>query len=415
MKWRWLGWVGVLLVTLAWAQPVWALTEPQRLVVEVWHIVNRAYVDRTFNGHNWQQVRQTALASPLETMEQAEAVIQEMLRQLDDPFTRILPRSQYHTLQTTTAGELSGVGLQIVLDTERQVPMVVAPIKGSPAAQAGIQSQDRIVAIDGVSTVGMDMDTAASRMRGPAGTAVVLTLERGGRQWQVTLERQRVRLPSVTWELRPGGIGYIQLSQFSANSAAEMAQAIRSLEAQGVRGYVLDLRDNPGGLFQAGLEIAQEWINEGTLVYTVNRDGFATDFTAAGKALTDKPLVVLINRGTASASEILAGALQDHHRAVLVGETTFGKGLIQSVFPLSNGDGLAVSVARYETPAHHNIHRRGIVPDQQVAAAPLVAVPPGHPASPSGDNKDTVQADPQYEAAVAWLAKSLALTGDAKG
>ncbi|MCS7029923.1 MAG: S41 family peptidase [Gloeomargarita sp. SKYG116] len=370
--------------------PALALTDAQRLVVEVWHIVNRAYVDPTFNGHNWQQVRQMALRQPLETMAQATQVIQDMLRQLDDPFTRLLPRQQYRTLQTTTAGELTGVGLQIVLDTERQVPMVVAPIPGSPAAQAGIQSHDRIVAIDGESTVGMDMESAASRMRGAPGTLVTLTLERGERQWTVTLERQRVTLPSVVWELRPGGIGYIQLSQFSAGSAAEMAQAIQALEAQGVRGYVLDLRNNPGGLFQAGLEIAQEWLDQGTVVYTVSRDGTETDFTATGKALTDKPLVVLINHGTASASEIVAGALQDHHRAHLIGETTFGKGLIQSVFPLSNGDGLAVSVARYETPAHHNIHRRGIVPDQVVPAA------------------DSAENDPQYQAAVAWLDRYLA-------
>ena len=409
MKWRWGWWVVVAVMTLAWAQPVWALTEPQRLVVEAWHIVNRAYIDSTFNGHNWQQVRQKALASPIETMAQAEQVIQEMLSQLDDPFTRILPRNQYRNLQTTTAGELSGVGLQIVLDKERHVPMVVTPIRGSPAAQAGIQSQDRIVAIDGVSTVGMDMDTAASRMRGPVGTSVVLTLERGEQRWQVTLARQRVSLPSVTWELRPGGIGYIQLSQFSANSAAEMAQAIRSLEAQGVRGYVLDLRNNPGGLFQAGLEIAQEWIDQGTVVYTVNREGLETDFPAAGKALTDKPLVVLINQGTASASEILAGALQDHHRAILVGERTFGKGLIQSIFPLSNGDGLAVSVARYETPAHHDIHRRGIVPDLQVAA--LTEPLPHSGDHPAGDNGVSASTDPQYEAAVAWLTKQLMSKG----
>ncbi|MEN9280229.1 MAG: S41 family peptidase, partial [Gloeomargarita sp. DG_1_4_bins_134] len=229
----------------------------------------------------------------------------------------------------------------------------------------------------------------AGLLRGQPGTQVVITLERGERRWPVTIERQRVTLPSLTWELRPGGIGYLQLSQFSAGSAAEMAKAIQALEAQGVQGYVLDLRNNPGGLFQAGLEIAQEWLAQGTVVYTVNRDGVETDFTAGGKALTDKALVVLINHGTASASEILAGALQDNHRAVLVGETSFGKGLIQSVFKLSSGDGLAVSVARYETPAHHNIHRRGIVPDQVV---PTPADGTGH--------------DPQYEAAVAWLAKN---------
>lgn len=404
MKRRWGWWVlGLFLFILSftWAQPALALTEPERLVVEVWHIVNRAYVDPTFNGHNWQKVRQAALHPPLETMEQAQTVIQEMLNRLDDPFTRVLPQSQYRNLQTTTAGELTGVGLQIVLDTERRVPVVVAPIAGSPAAQAGVQSQDRILAIDGESTLGMGMDAAASRMRGLPGTQVVLTLERGERRWPVTITRQRVTLPSLTWDLRPGGVGYIQLSQFSAGSAAEMAKAIQALEAQGVRGYVLDLRNNPGGLFQAGLEIAQEWLDQGTVVYTVNRDGLETDFTAGGKALTDKPLVVLVNHGTASASEILAGALQDQRRATLVGETTFGKGLIQSVFKLSNGDGLAVSVARYETPAHHNIHRRGIVPDQVVPA--------------QSEASEAVGTDPQYEAAVAWLAKNSVLTMAAGG
>ncbi len=398
MKWRW-GWLlGLILFAFTWTQPALALTEPQRLVVEVWHIVNRAYVDSTFNGHNWQKVRQTALQQPLETMAQAGTVIQEMLSQLDDPFTRVLPQSQYRNLQTTTAGELTGVGLQIGLDTERRVPVVVAPIAGSPAAQAGIQSQDRIIEIDGESTVGMDMDAAASRMRGVPGTQVVLTLERGERQWPVRVERQKVSLPSLAWAVRPGAIGYLQLSQFSANSAAEMAQAIQTLEAQGVQGYVLDLRNNPGGLFQAGLEIAQAWLAQGTVVYTVNRDGLETDFTAGGKALTDKPLAVLINHGTASASEILAGALQDNHRAVLVGETSFGKGLIQSVFKLSNGDGLAVSVARYETPAHHDIHRRGIVPDQEVAT-PTAAT----------------ASDPQYEAALAWLEKNARRSAPAPG
>jgi len=404
MRRRWGRWVlGLFLFILSftWAQPALALTEPERLVVEVWHIVNRAYVDPTFNGHNWQKVRQAALHPPPETMEQAQTVIQEMLSRLDDPFTRVLPQSQYRNLQTTTAGELTGVGLQIVLDTERRVPLVVAPIAGSPAAQAGVQSQDRILAIDGESTLGMGMDAAASRMRGLPGTQVVLTLERGERRWPVTITRQRVTLPSLTWDLRPGGVGYIQLSQFSAGSAAEMAKAIQALEAQGVRGYVLDLRNNPGGLFQAGLEIAQEWLDQGTVVYTVNRDGLETDFTAGGKALTDKPLVVLVNHGTASASEILAGALQDHRRATLVGETTFGKGLIQSVFKLSNGDGLAVSVARYETPLHHDIHRRGIVPDQLVPS--------------QSEASEAVGTDPQYEAAVAWLTQNSVPTVAAGG
>ena len=150
-----------------------------------------------------------------------------------------------------------------------------------------------------------------------------------------------------------------------------MAHAVKKLQTQGAKAYILDLRNNPGGLLQAGIDIARLWLPEGTIVYTVNRQGIQDSFTAEGEALTDAPLVVLVNQGTASASEILAGALQDNGRAILVGEKTFGKGLIQSLFELSDGAGLAVTVAKYETPSHKDIHKLGIVPDQVVAQSAL--------------------------------------------
>jgi carboxyl-terminal processing protease len=166
---------------------------------------------------------------------------------------------------------------------------------------------------------------------------------------------------------------------------------VTNLQKQGAKGYILDLRNNPGGLLQAGIEIARMWINQGTIVYTVNREGIADSFAASGNALTEAPLVVLVNQGTASASEILAGALQDNQRGVLVGEKTFGKGLIQSLFELPDGAGLAITVAKYETPAHHDIHKLGIMPDQVVAQEPITY-------EEIGTEKDS-----QYQTAIQFL------------
>jgi carboxyl-terminal processing protease len=186
-------------------------------------------------------------------------------------------------------------------------------------------------------------------------------------------------------------LGYIRLSQFSANAAQEVAAAVADLEKQGARAYILDLRNNPGGLLQAGIEIARIWLDEGAIVYTANRQGTQDSFSAAGTALTKAPLAVLVNQGTASASEILAGALQDNGRAVLVGEKTFGKGLIQSLFELPEGAGLAVTVAKYETPNHRDIHKQGIAPDLSVPQERLTYQEIG------------TEADQQYEAAVQFL------------
>jgi carboxyl-terminal processing protease len=166
-------------------------------------------------------------------------------------------------------------------------------------------------------------------------------------------------------------VGYVRLNQFSANAAKEIAHGVNKLEKQGAEAYILDLRNNPGGLLQAGIEIARMWINGGTIVYTVNRQGALGSFESNSEILTADPLVVLVNQGTASASEILAGALQDNERALLVGEKTFGKGLIQSLFELPDGAGLAVTVAKYETPNHTDINKLGIMPDDVITQQPI--------------------------------------------
>ncbi len=378
-----------------------AATDEYQLISEVWRLVNRTYLDETFNHQNWWFVRQNGLHQPLADRDATYGAIRQMLASLDDPYTRFLPPEQYRSLQTSTSGELTGVGLQIAKDEQDGTLAVIAPVEGSPAAAAGLQPRDRILAIDGVSTVGLTLDEAANRMRGTIGTQVNLTFKRPETAPEtLALVRDRINLNPVSTRLQhvqPGlDVGYIRLSQFNGNAAAGVAKAISEFEAQGVEGYILDLRNNPGGLLTAGIEIARQWINEGTIVYTVDRQGVLDSFDAKGTALTDAPLMVLVNEGTASSSEILAGALQDNHRGQLIGARTFGKGLIQSLFDLSDGSGLVVTVAKYETPAHHDINRSGIRPDQRVNASSMTR------------EQVATAADPSYQVAVEQLAAAIA-------
>lgn len=376
-----------------------AFTEDQKLVLQSWRLVNQSYLDDTFNDQNWWLIRQRLLKKPFHNREEAYTAIEGMLATLDEPFTRFLRPEQYRNLQVSTSGALSGVGLQINLNPETGNLEVIAPLAGSPAEAAGIKTRDRILKIDAIDTKSLSLDEAAARMRGPKGTTVSLTIQASDQNEsdirQVNLIRDRISLSPVFANLdqenSKSAIGYIRLSQFSANATQEVAQAIKKLQKQGANSYILDLRNNPGGLLQAGIEIARLWLPKGTVVYTVNRQGIQDSFSAMGAALTDAPLAVLVNPGTASASEILAGALQDNGRALLVGEKTFGKGLIQSLFELSDGSGLAVTVAKYETPNHKDIHKLGIAPDEFVAQGPISYQQIG------------TEADLQYQAAVQVL------------
>ncbi|MBC6423332.1 MAG: PDZ domain-containing protein [Hormoscilla sp. SP5CHS1] len=382
-----------------------ALTDNQKLFNEVWRIVNRAYLDDSFNSQNWWLVRQGTKKSSLATREQTYEAIDKMLDSLGDPYTRFLPPNEYKSLEISTSGDLTGVGLQIAMDGETGVLTAIAPIAGSPASAAGLQPLDLILKIDGVLTSSMTLEEAANRMRGPAGTLVTLTVEREGEAiFDVELVRDRITLNPVTAQLRVVegqgnslNIGYIRLSQFNANATQEVSDAIDRLEEEGAGAYILDLRNNPGGLLTAGIEIARLWLDDGTIVYAVNRQGILDSFDATGSALTDDPLVVLVNQGTASASEILAGALHDNHRALLVGEKTFGKGLIQSLFDLSDGSGLVVTIAKYETPDRTDINKLGIQPDKIVPLNQITL-----------DQLGT-EADQQYQAAVELLTSDMML------
>ena len=339
------------------------------LVDEVWQIINYRYVDGTFNQLDWQAVRQEYLNKSYTDEKEAYKSIREMLKKLEDPYTRFMNPEEFKNLQVDTSGELTGIGITISQDEKTKQLLVIAPIEDTPAFKAGILAKDIILEIDGKNTKGMDTNDAVSLIRGKAGTRVKLTILRNGQKKQFDIQRARIEIHPVRYSEKKtpaGNIGYIRLNQFSANASKEMKDAIQNLEAKKVSGYILDLRGNPGGLLYASIEIAQMWMNKGTIVFTIDRQGTQDKQVANGSALTNKPLVILVDKGSASASEILSGALQDNKRAILVGNQTFGKGLVQSVQPLKSGSGLAVTIAKYHTPSGKDINKHGIDPDVKV-------------------------------------------------
>lgn len=339
------------------------------LVDEVWQIINYRYVDGTFNQIDWPAVRKEYLNKSYTDEKEAYKSIREMLKKLEDPYTRFMNPEEFKNLQVDTSGELTGIGITISQDEKTKQLLVIAPIEDTPAFRAGILAKDIILEIDGKNTKGMDTNDAVSLIRGKAGTKVKLTILRNGQKKQFNIQRARIEIHPVRYSEKKtpaGNIGYIRLNQFSANASKEMKDAIENLEAKKVSGYILDLRGNPGGLLYASIEIAQMWMNKGTIVFTIDRQGTQDKQVANGSALTNKPLVVLVDKGSASASEILSGALQDNKRAILVGNQTFGKGLVQSVQPLKSGSGLAVTIAKYHTPSGKDINKHGIDPDVKV-------------------------------------------------
>lgn len=290
-----------------------------------------------------------------------------MLEKLGDPYTRFMNPEEFQNMQIDTSGELTGVGIQLAKDEETKELVVISPIEETPAFKAGILAKDVIVKIDGKTTKGMEVDDAVKLIRGKPGTSVTLTIKRETKEIDYPLTRERIEIHPVRAhvEQTPAGkIGYIRLTQFSAQASEEMRDAIQKYEnEEKVVGYILDLRSNPGGLLYSSVDIARMWIDDGAIVSTVDRRGEVERQRANGSALTEKPLVVLVDGGSASASEILSGALQDNKRAIIVGTKTFGKGLVQSVRGLGDGSGLAVTIAKYLTPNGRDINKHGIDPN----------------------------------------------------
>ena len=346
-----------------------AITENQMLYLEAWRAVDKAYVDKTFNGNNWFKLRERGLkTADLDDTEATYGTIREMLGKLGDPFTQFLEPEKYASVtDRTMKADVSGVGVEMGFGDDAKV-VVVAPTPGGPSAEAGVKAKDFIVAVDGAATRGKSLYEVADELQGPQGSKVTLTLERDGKTRDVAVQRKRytvVPVTSATCEVKGDKkIGYVKLSAFNQVSGAKTKEALAALKADGVDVFVLDLRDNVGGLFPGALEIAKAFMNEGTIVYIADsngeRDVFQADRTALDAAT---PLKLLVNKGTASASEVLSGALQDNKRAIVLGEQTFGKGLIQTLVPLSDGSAVSVTVAQYRTPNGTDINKIGITPD----------------------------------------------------
>jgi carboxyl-terminal processing protease len=295
------------------------------------------------------------------------AAIQGMLNAVNDPFTSFVTPQEAAIRAEDDSGEYEGIGAYVDMDEEGKL-IVVAPFEGSPAETAGLQPEDRIVAVDGVSIVGLSLSEAISKVRGPAGSEIVLTVEREGEQpFEVTVTRDRFELEISEAEMLENDIGYIRLREFGSLAGDELTQDLEELLAQNPRGIILDLRYNPGGWLDQALKVSDLFLSDGVILTQRWQDGSEQVFRAnEGDLGEDIPLVVLVDRGSASASEIVAGALQDHGRAILIGEKTFGKGVVQTVHTLSDGSQLIVTSAQWFTPNNQPIHGTGLTPDIEV-------------------------------------------------
>ena len=306
-----------------------------------------------------------------------EGALKGMLDAIGDPYTLYLDADYMRDLNDTTSGSFGGVGLSISKATESTATKpayveVASPIDDTPGAKAGIQAGDLITAIDGMPTPSMTMNEVLQHLRGEIGTSVTVTILRGtSMKFDVTLVRALIEVPTVKYGMIEGTkIGYAKLIQFTPDTAQRLQDALDSFEKSGYKGLIIDLRDNPGGLITSAVDVADKFIDNGPIVSTKSRLLFENSQYSATKEKTtikkNIPIVVLINKGAASASEIVSGALKDYHLAYLVGERTYGKGSVQQVIPLSNTDGIKITMARYYTPSDMNIDKIGIPPDQEV-------------------------------------------------
>lgn len=343
---------------------------PKTVLDQAWQIVHQEYVDGTFNHTDWVATRQSLLDAQYTSREQAYAALRQALRRLNDPYTRFLDPTEYAELTEQTSGEVSGVGLKLRRDDDSGHVFVAEVLPGSPSEQAGILVGDRLLLVDGQATDRLSLNGIAQRLRGEDGSQVTVTISRQeGEPRSLVMTRTLQEVPTVEYTVKLQGdsrIGYIRLVEFNAHAAEQMEQAIKALTADNVAGFVLDLRGNPGGLLQASIEISRMWLQRGSIVQTIDRDGNSESIRANGSALTQLPLTVLVDGRSASSSEILTGALRDNRRAMVVGSTTYGKALVQSLHSLSDGSGLTVTVAHYYTPNGTDISRKGITPDVEV-------------------------------------------------
>jgi carboxyl-terminal processing protease len=315
---------------------------------EAWNIVHEDYVDQ-----------------PVDNELLMQGAIRGMMDSLGDEHSSYMDPKTFEDANAGLAGEYEGIGAWV--DTTADYLTIISPIPGSPAEKTGLQPGDKIVAIDGNDMTGIDAELVRQRVLGPAGTQVVLTIAREGEPdtLEFTITRDKIVVKSASGEMLENDIGYVQITTFGDKTTPELRAALKELMAQNPKGLVIDLRNNGGGYLQTAVEVASEFINNGVVLYEQYGDGRRTTYQALknGQA-TEIPLVVLINEGTASASEIVAGAIQDYGRGKLVGVTSYGKGSVQNWVPLSNNEGaVRVTIAKWLTPDERTINGEGLQPD----------------------------------------------------
>jgi carboxyl-terminal processing protease len=346
---------------------------PAEIYTKVWTLVKNGYFDPKYNGQNWDHWEHL-FDGKLETKEDAYRAINTMLASLSDPWTRFLDPTAWKDEQLQIVAKLVGIGVQLGVDENKNV-LVIEPVEGSPAAQAGILPMDKIVEVNGASTVGFPREKVSALLKGPIGTPVKVTVLRGASD-RVTLDIVRDEIPIrsvVDVEMLNSQVGYVRLSTFMSEDAGkEMIAALSKLSP--ARGIILDLRDNQGGLVNNAITISNIFLDRGVIVYTRGRDGIdRTTFTNVKPktgSMSHQTLVVLVNERSASASEITSGALKDNGRATLVGQKSFGKGLVQAVMKVDDESGMNITIARYLTPNGNDIHKLGITPEYVVEVKP---------------------------------------------
>lgn len=350
----------------------WALHPPAPRVVPP--ATPPADLDQAFGifWEAWKLVQQEYYGEIPSLQTIAYGAIRGALQTLGDPYTSFIEPKIARILQEDASGQFEGIGALVRMNRDNKLE-IVRTFEGSPAQRAGLRAGDMVIKVNGQSIVGYSIYEAIALIRGPAGTSVTLTVERPGERepFEVTVTRARITIPVVEARMLPQGVAYIQLFDFSAQATRQLQEQLKALLAQNPRGLILDLRDNPGGFLDQAIQVADLFLDEGVVAYERTRDGEERVFRSKSGDPGEKiPVVVLVNAGSASASEIVAGALQDRGRARLVGERTFGKGSVQLSHTLSDGSELRVTIARWFTPKNRAIHGQGLNPDIEVRVDP---------------------------------------------
>ncbi len=316
----------------------------------------------------WTIVHEDYVEQPVDDVLLMQGAIRGMMEALGDEHSSYMDPQTYADANAGLAGEYEGIGAWV--DTTTEYLTIISPMPGSPAEKAGLQAGDKIIAIDGEDMTNIDAELARQRVLGPAGTTVKLTVAREGvaEPLEFSIVREKIIMKSATGKMLEGGIAYIQITTFGDKTTPELRAALKEVMAQNPKGLIVDLRNNGGGYLQTSVEVASEFISKGVILYEQYGNGQRITYDAQpGGLATDIPLVVLINEGTASASEIVAGAIQDYGRGKLVGVTSYGKGSVQNWVPLSNDQGaVRVTIAKWLTPKERTIHQQGLTPDVEV-------------------------------------------------